>query len=213
MKKTIPALLVFMASALLVSNTAFAQSFFTPNPPKQQPPQQQQQQQGLPQPKILMIDQNKLLLGSKVGQDVARQVQAYTNQAKADLQGQAHALEVQGQALQQQVAILAPDVKAQKIKEFESKQAGLQAAAQKKQAMIQGGFMQARQAISAQLGPILKQLVMQRGANLIIDKNAVLMATDDRFDITDAAVALLNQKMASYKVQLVMPPAGTPMPQ
>jgi outer membrane protein len=211
MKKTIPVLLALMASALLVSNTAFAQSFFTPNPPKQQP--QQQQQQGLPQPKILTVDQNMLLLGSKVGQDVARQVQAYTNQAKADLQGQAHALEVQGQALQQQVAILAPDVKAQKIKEFENKQAGLQAAAQKKQAMIQGGFMQARQAISAQLNPILKQLLDQRGANMILDRNAVLMATDGRFDITQAAIAILNQKMSSYKVKLVAPPPGTQMPQ
>jgi len=209
MKKTLLLPLTLLGFALLVSSWASAQSLFTPNPPKQQP----QQQQGIPQPKILVLDQNALLQLSKVGQDVGRQVQAYGNQAKADLQGQAKALQAQEQALQQQVAILAPDVKAQKIKDFENKQAALQASAQKKQAMIQGGLMQARQAISQALAPILKQLMQERGANMILEKAAVLDASDNRFDITPAAVGLLNQKLPSYKVQLVMPPPGTPMQQ
>jgi outer membrane protein len=164
--------------------------------------------QGLPEPKILVMDQNLLMQASKVGQDIARQVQAYGNQAKADLQGQARTLQAQGQALQQQVAILAPDVKAQKIKDFETKQAGLQAQAQRREAMIQGGVIQARQAIAQQLGPILKQLMQQRGANMILEKGAVLTATDNRFDVTPAAIDMLNQKMPTFKVQLVMPPAG-----
>jgi outer membrane protein len=191
MKKTVTLSLILLASTVLPALAA------PPGPP-----------QGMPQPMILVLDQNALMQFSKVGQNIQSQVQALGNQAKADLQGQAKALQAQGQALQQQVAILAPDVKAQKIKDFETRQAALQGLAQKKEAQIQGGFMQARQAVAQALGPILKQIMQQRGANMILEKSAVLTATDSRFDITPAAIAALDQKMSTYKVQLVAPPAG-----
>ena len=164
--------------------------------------------QGAPLPKILVVDQAAILQMSKVGQDIGRQVQAYSNQAKKDLDAQARALQAKGQALQQQVAILSPEIKAQKVKDFENQQAALQATAQKKESLIQGGLYQARLAIQNALGPVLKQLMDQRGANMIISKGAVLMASDGRFDVTQQAIELLNQKMPSFKVQLVAPPAG-----
>ena len=194
MKKTLALSFALLVSAALPALAA---------PPAPQPP---------PQPKILVIDQAAILGASKVGQDVGRQVQALTNQARNDLNGQGKALQAEGNALQQQIAILSPDAKAAKVKAFDAKQAALQAQATKKESMIQGGLIQARQAIAQSLGPILKQLMQERGANLIIEKNAVLMAADGRFDITMAAIDLLNQKMPSYKVQLVAPPPGAVQP-
>lgn len=161
---------------------------------------------GLPAPKILVIDRAAILRFSKVGQDVTRQMEAYSNQAKADLAGQAKALEAQGQALQQQVAILAPDVKAQKIKDFEGRQAGLQQLAQKKQDMIQYGLAQAQGTIAQALSPILAQLMQERGGNLILDKNAIVFANNSAFDITQPAIDRLNQKMPSLKVNMTAPP-------
>src|SRR5581483_11930772 len=76
----------------------------------------------VPAPKIVVIDTTALLTRSKVGMDVARQMQAIGNQVKADLAGQARALQAAEAAAQQQMAILAPDVKNQKIKEFQAKQ-------------------------------------------------------------------------------------------
>jgi outer membrane protein len=165
-------------------------------------------QQGIPTPKIVVINRSAILQSSKVGQDIGRQVQALSNQAKADLNGQAKALEAQAQVLQQQIAILSPDAKAAKVKDFESKQAALQAQAQKKESMIQGGFLQAQNAVAQALQPILAQLMQQRGANMMLDKNAVMMANDNRFDITGPAIEMLNAKMSTYKVQLAPLPPG-----
>ena len=192
MKKTL-----LFSLALLVSTVALA----APPAPPPQP-------QGLPQPKIVVINRNAILQFSKVGQDIGRQVQALSNQAKADINAQAKSLETQGQALQQQIAILSPDAKAAKVKDFESKQAALQAQVQKKEGLIQGGLLQAQNAVAQALQPILAQLMQQRGANMILDKNAVMMANDNRFDITQPAIDMLNQKMSTYKVQLVAPPPG-----
>lgn len=160
-----------------------------------------------PPPKIVVIDRATVMRASKVGQDIVRQINQYTEQAEKDLKGRGTALRSEGQSLQQQMAILSADVKARKMKEFQAKEAGLQAEAQKKQNLIQGGFIKARGQIEQALGPILQGIMAERGANLMLDRNAVVLGTVD-VDITGLAVQRLNQKLPSLKVELVPPPPG-----
>ena len=167
-----------------------------------------QPQMGTPAPKILVIDRNAILRGSKGGQDIVRQVSAYSQQAENELKGQGAALRQQGEALKQQLAILSADVKARKIKEFEAKQAGLQAQAQKKQGLIQGGFYKARQQLEQALGPILQGIMRERGANLLLDRSAVLLGTDPTIDVTGLTIQRLDQKLPSVKVELTPLPPG-----
>jgi hypothetical protein len=58
------------------------------------------------------------------------------------------------------------------------------------------------------LGPILQGIMKERGANLLLDRSAVVLGTDSTIDITGVAVQRLNQKMPSLKVDLVPPPPG-----
>lgn len=160
-----------------------------------------------PLPKILVVDRTMVLQLSKVGQDVVRQVQTYSDQARKDLESQSNGLRQQGEALKQQLAILSADVKQRKIAEFEAKERGLQALMQKKKSLIQGGLFKARQQMDQALGPILQGIVVERGANLLLDRNAVLLGTDPNLDITRVAVQRLDQKMPTLKVDLVpLPP-------
>jgi len=161
-----------------------------------------------PQGRILVIDRSAVLRSSKVGQDIVRQVNVYTDQAEKDLKGQSASLRSQGEGLKQQLAILSADVKARKIKEFEARQAGLQQLAQKKQSLIQGGFFKARQDVERALGPILQGIMVERGATMLLDRNSVVMGTDASVDITQVAVQRLDQKMPTIKVELVPLPAG-----
>jgi Skp family chaperone for outer membrane proteins len=160
-----------------------------------------------PQPRIVVIDRAAILKFSKVGQDIARQVQDYANQAKRDLSSQGRALEKEGQELQQQVAILAPDLKQKKIAAFEARQASLQGAAQKKDDQIRGGLIAARSAVEKVLGPILEGIVHEHGANMVLDKQAVVYASSPAFDITGEAIEKLNAKMSAYHVTMQAPPA------
>ncbi|MDB5734428.1 MAG: OmpH family outer membrane protein [Alphaproteobacteria bacterium] len=160
-----------------------------------------------PPPKIVVLDKVAILQFSKVGQDVARQVQGYAAQAKSDLTAQGKSLQAEGRTLQQQIAILAPDVKAKRIASFQAREQALQGAAQKKDEQIKAGFFQARQAIEQKLGPILQQVVKERGANIVLDKQAIVMATVGGYDITADVIGRLNQQMPTYKVNLNAPPA------
>ena len=163
-----------------------------------------------PQPKIVVLDRAAILQFSKVGQDIARQMQAYANQAKADLQGQGRSLQAEGRALQQQVAILAPDVKEKRLEAFRAREQSLQSVAQRKDEQLKAGFAQARATMEQALGPILQQLVKERGANLVLDKQAVVFANAAGFDITGDAINRLNQKLPSIKVNLNAAPPAPP---
>jgi outer membrane protein len=163
-----------------------------------------------PQPKIVVLDRAAILQFSKVGQDIARQMQAYANQAKADLSAQGKALQNEGRTLQQQVAILAPDLKEKRVEAFRAKEQALQGAAQRKDEQLKAGFAQARQTMEQTLGPILQQLVKERGANMVLDKQAVVFANSAGFDITGEAINRLNQKLPALKVNLNAPPPAAP---
>ncbi|HWA69081.1 MAG TPA: OmpH family outer membrane protein [Rhizomicrobium sp.] len=157
-------------------------------------------------PKIVVLDKVAIFQYSKAGQDISRQVQAYADQAKNDLTAQGNALQAEGRTLQQQVAILAPDLKAKRVAAFQAKEQGLQTRAQKKDAQIKAAFYSARQAMEKVLGPILAQVVKERGANLVLDKQAIVMANTSSFDITGEVITRLNQAMPTYKVNLDAPP-------
>ena len=167
---------------------------------------------GTPNPKILVIDRAAILRGSVVGQNIMKQVQGLTVAAENGLKAKDAALRAEGQALQQQLAILAPGVKAAKIKAFEVKQAALQGDVQKQQSLIQGGVLVARQQVERALGPILQKIMQERGANLLLDRNAVVLGTVD-VDVTGLAITRLNQSLPMVKVTLAPLPPGVAPPQ
>jgi len=187
---------IVVALSLSASAPAVAQNHPAPGPAPQ----------GVPVPKILVIDRQALLRASKVGQDIARQVQGMTKAAEAELRGEGEGLRREEQALQQQIAILAPDVKAQKVHAFQAKQAAFQQKVQDKQNQIKYGVMLAQRQVEQAAGPIVQGIMQERGANLLVDRQAIVIGAPG-LDVTAVAIQRLDQKLPSVKVQLVSPPA------
>jgi outer membrane protein len=160
-----------------------------------------------PAPKIVVLDRNALIQYSKVGQDIAKQLQAMGNQTRANFEAQQKALATEGQALRQQVAILGAEARMQKEDAFNAKARGLQESAERRQAQIQQAAASAQQVISKSLQPIIDEIVKARGANLVVDKSAVIFANNNAFDITVEAIAQLDARMPTYKVMLGATPA------
>jgi outer membrane protein len=158
-----------------------------------------------PQPKILVINRAAILANAKVGQDIVRQVQGFTASAEHDFKAEGDGLRRDQQALQQQIAILAPDVKQKKIHDFQGRMLAFQQKVNARQGQIQYGVFKARQQVEQALGPILQGIMSERGANLLLDRQAVVLGTVD-VDVTATAIQRLDQKLPTVKVQLVNPP-------
>jgi Skp family chaperone for outer membrane proteins len=161
---------------------------------------------GLSAPKILVLDRRALLQASKVGQDMARQVQALSKTAEAQLRGESESLAKEKQSLEQQIAILSPEVKQEKIRAFQAKVAAFQQRGQDKQNQIRYGVMLAQQQVEKAVGPIVQQLMQERGAALLIDRQSIVVGAPG-LDLTPVAIQRLDQKLSSVKVQMVTPPA------
>jgi outer membrane protein len=160
-----------------------------------------------PQPKVVVLDRVALLQFSKVGRSVAQQLQAMNNQTKASFEAQQKALVAEGQALRQQVAIMAADQRQKKEDAFQAKVRGMEDGAQRKAAQIQQAGQVAQANIAQALAPIVSDIVKEHGANMVLDKQAVVYSNTNAFDITPEAISRLDAKMANYKVVL-----GAPMP-
>jgi len=194
-----PALAAIALAGLLSSGASLAQAPAKPHPASSGAP--------LPAPRIIVVDRQAILRASKVGQDIVRQVNAMTQSAETEFRGENESLQKESATLQQQVAILAPDVRAQKIRAFQNKEAAFKQKVESRQSLIQGGVMRARQQVEAALGPILQGIMQERGANLLLDRSAVVLGMVD-VDVTQLTIQRLDQKLPSVKVQLVNAPAG-----
>jgi len=204
MKKTsLIARTILVAGALLLGATALDAAYAAPPPP---PPG------GAPVARILMVDLRRVLAASKVGRDLQQQMEGQKQKATNELNGEGGALEREKAQLQQQAAILAPDVKARRIRDFETRAQGFQKKVQQRSLLIQGGFIKAQQQIEAALGPILQGLMRERGATILLDRSGVLLAPN-AIDVTDVVIQRLDMKVSTVKLELVAPPASMQQPQ
>ena len=159
-------------------------------------------QNAMPAPKIVVLDRGAILQLTKAGQDIARQLQQLANSNKANFDAQQKSLAAESQQLRQQVAILAPDVRAKREEAFNAKVRSAQENAERRQLQIQQAAATSQQALANALQPIVVELMKERGGNLVVDKSAVIFATNDAFNITQAAIERLNARMPTYKVTL-----------
>ena len=91
----------------------------------------------VPAPKILVIDRAAILRFSKVGQDVTSRSPPTATRPRTIWTARPRRCRPRARHCSSRSPILAPDVKAQKIKDFETKQAALQDQATRKEQMIQ----------------------------------------------------------------------------
>jgi Skp family chaperone for outer membrane proteins len=162
---------------------------------------------GAPTARILMLDMRRIMAMSKVGQSIQQQVEGLKQQATKDLNGEGAALRSEEMQLQQQAAILAPDVKARRIKDFQAKAGAFQQKIQKRSGLIQGGVLKAQQQIEQALGPILQGIMKERGATILLDRSSILLAPNS-IDVTQSVIQRLDTKMPTVKVELTAPPPG-----
>ena len=158
-------------------------------------------------PRVVVIDRNFILQRSAAGQEMLAQAQNLSKQAETEFKAQEVALTTEAGQLQQQLAILAPDVRDQKEKDFTAKQQAFQARVTQRQAEIQAGFNKTARQLEVALEPILKAIMAERGANMVFDRTSVILSSVD-IDVTPVAVQRLDKALPHVKVELTAVPAG-----
>jgi Skp family chaperone for outer membrane proteins len=156
----------------------------------------------LPSPVVVVIDKAALLRGSKAGQDITNQIRAFAEQAKAQLDPQGRALQADAASLKSRAGGMTPEQRQAAVTAFEGRQAAFQRAANLQQGRIQMALANANHEMEKAVGPILKQVMAAHHANIVFDKQVVILSTDNNFDITPEVVQKLDGVLSSVKVEL-----------
>ena len=200
---TLPGVVVARPPAAPVSTAP------APPPPAAAAPAAAAAAAGSATPRIVVIDRNAILQSSSAGKDMVSQAQAFSKQAETQFKTEETALATEQGQLQQQLAILAPDVRDQKEKEFAGKLQAYQGRVTQRQADIQAGFAKATRQLEVALEPILKSIMAERGANMVVDRSAIILSSVDNIDVTGVAVQRLDKALPHVKVELTPAPAAT----
>jgi Skp family chaperone for outer membrane proteins len=148
---------------------------------------------------ILFVDRGAIVRNSTVGKDMFKQVEALAKKMEADYKPENDKLQSDIQALQAQFQVLAPDAREAKRKELEGRRQAFQKKIQDRQAQIQNGMNKARQQLEQSLGPILEQMMVERGANLLLDRGMVVLGSVD-LDVTQVAIQRLDRALPKITV-------------
>lgn len=165
---------------------------------------------------ILFLDRGTVLRQSSVGKDMYAQVEGLAKKMEAEFSPENKKLQGDVAAFQKAAGVMAPEARNAKIKELETRRAGFQKKVQDRQAAIQGGLGTARTSVEKALGPILEKIMVERGANLLLDRGLVVLGATN-LDVTSVVIARLNTSLPKVTVTPVAPkavakPAGAAKP-
>ena len=104
------------------------------------------------------------------------------------------------QRLTQQRNVLSPEVFQQQVEEFQEKFAVEQQTLQVKQQNLQAVYQQSMIVINQEVLKISSQIAQERGINLVMAQNLVLLS-DPSMDVTRPVLELLNERLPQVAFQ------------
>jgi len=161
-----------------------------------------QAQQAGKAPVILILDQAQVIAQSKVGVSMSAQLKALQDSANTELNAEVEKINKETEDLKKQKDLMAEDVWIEKAKQLTAKQNNLPALREVKVRELSISEQQALGKINDAMMPILKKIVEDRGATVMLDRSAVMYASVDT-NITAEVIAELDKTLSTVKVEKV----------
>jgi outer membrane protein len=162
------------------------------------------QSQPLPAPVILIVDLQQILQEAKAAKAVQGIInQEYSSYTKEVAQ-QEDELQKSRTELERQRTILAPDAFNMRARDLQQRYDELGQVVQGRRQSLQQSLNEAMVKVKNVALEVIADIVKERRANLVIEKQAVVFEAEG-MDITADAITRLDQKLASVPVNLPKP--------
>lgn len=168
-------------------------------------------QNRLPAAVVAVVDTDRVYAECTACRAAITQLQSQATALQQRQQALAQPIQTEGQAIQQAVNAIPqaqrnnpPAALQQRIQRWEQSQQTANQELQRLQQNLQSTQVNVRRQIDARLGPVINQVMTQRGANIAVDTGATL-ARANGVDITADVLTALNSQLPSVSV--------TPLPQ
>lgn len=145
---------------------------------------------------ILTIDSDRVFLESEFGRRVAEEIEERGNALSAENRRIEADLEAEEQELTLKRAQMSPEAFRSLADDFDEKVQAIRRAQAAKSRALNAQLDEEREAFLAAAGPVLEQLMRNAGAGVILERRSVFVSAS-AIEITDAAIALLNETIGS----------------
>ena len=151
---------------------------------------------------ILIVDQQRVLAESLAGQDMNVQAKALMSQIQQEVTEEQNAVMALERDLSQNAKLMSPAQRNDKIKQLEARKQAYPAFEQKKTQIYQASMNRAANQVAVALKPILQQIIDQRKAQIMLDRQVVMYSVPG-LDVTSDAITRLNNVVRAVKVERV----------
>lgn len=154
-------------------------------------------------PVILIVDRAQLIAQSKAGKTIPDQANSVKASVEKELAAEAAKLKKDIESFQKNASLMSEEVRQQKGQELEvRRQVSLPQRAQIMEQVFGNAIQQAQTKILLESQPIMKKIVEDRSATILLDRSAVMYAAPET-DITQQVLAALDKKIKSVEVEKV----------
>jgi|GEM_PF-2267237 len=157
----------------------------------------------LPAPVVAVIDFKRAVEDSTAGQSIIRQINERHARIQKEIANDTAVLEADKRRLDQQRAVLAPDIFKQRWREFQIRVQKYRRDIQTEQKKLDLMLGQSILKVEAELAKILRDMAHEMGANIVVDagpNRGNILFTDSKLVVTAQATQRLNQILPDIEV-------------
>ena len=164
-----------------------------------------------PVPSIAIIDVDKVMRESLAVKSARTQIDEIAGNLQEQIAKEEEAMRSEEQKLQQQRAILTPEVYSERRQSLQERAATLQQRARSLRQTLDRGMAQTMQRIQLVLFDEVGKLAEEIGVNLVLPRSQIVVAFDS-FDISDEALKRLNERLSEIEMSLQQEQPGETAP-
>ncbi|HJU20169.1 MAG TPA: OmpH family outer membrane protein [Stellaceae bacterium] len=157
---------------------------------------------------VMVVDIQRLLQDSKAAKMVRSQIEQKRLQYTREISRQEQALRAERDALQREQSTLSAQALNQKGRAFQEKVNALDRNVASKRQALEKSNSDALGKIQQTVLQIIADIAKERKANLVLPRSDLILF-DKKFEVTDAVLQQLDQKLPTLTVSFATP-AGTP---
>ncbi|PQA85386.1 OmpH family outer membrane protein [Hyphococcus luteus] len=154
-------------------------------------------------PVILIVDRAQLVSQTKAGKTIPEQAEKVKASVEKELEAEADKLKKEIEDFKKNASLMSEEVRKQKEQELAGQyQYGLPQRVQIMEKAFNAAVQNAQAKILVQSQPILKDIVEDRGATILLDRSAVMYAAPET-DVTQEVIAKLDKKFPEVEVEKI----------
>ena len=154
-----------------------------------------------PAPKMAIVDVQAIMRESLSAKSAREQVDTIARKEQEAFSEEEKKLRARDQELQQQRALLTPEVFAQRQRALQADVGRLQSSTRNLRVTLDKAFQQTMDQIQLVLLDELRKLSQEHELNLILPRSQIVIAVDD-YDLTKTALERLNKRLPSVQLKL-----------